>query len=218
MCFGFLLYGLFGKSAKFKLASFADDLVTIDHTFDQELYNIFNLIKFDVDSLGCNPSPESEIDNYFCQAVIDRINMLNKNVLLRSRMFIDQAKRQNISKNLEHTLTTIQVLMIGDDAGIIPGVLAYFSQNRMVELFYVDSDERKLAKLKLMYQDFNIGFINRDPKKYLSDGYSRTYDFIVTDKIELKSEIKSVMRAHSAILDYDNHTFDKTIFQSKKFK
>lgn len=209
MCFRLArLLGFFKEkdTEKVCLPSFGDGLVPLSHAYDQQLSGLFDKLHLDVAALGCNPAIKNEVEHYVVSPIIDKVNMLNMNVLLHSRMFILHAMNENLSDKIQDN-TNLRILEIGLSHHLL-GILAYFGKDKKVEYFCVDEDIHAVDQYKKMYQEFDFTFINKNPEEYLT-GPTRTFDIVLIHNANFMHLLKPVLSEFGFINTYEPPRFDK---------
>lgn len=219
MCFRLArLLGFFKEDSQAKryFPSLGDGLVPLSHEYDQELAIFFNHLKFDAATMGCNPTLENEVNHYQANAWIDKINMLNKNVMFQSRMFIRHALNNKLLDKTQDN-TNLRILEIGLSFHIL-GVMTYFGKNKKVEYFCVDNDSAKVAQYKMIYHGLGLAFININPTEYLSSPATRTYDVVIIHNENLMELANNVLSEHGFVHTYEAQVFDRSFLDDRKSK
>lgn len=137
----------------YPLPSFADGVVELDHRFDHLLKKYAKGVHHPQVFQRYNPPPEEELATFQRLDARERGNMLQRNSLLLSRLFIKNAASMGVAEAFRHH-TTLRLLDIG--CGYAPnllGILAYFGLER-VEYIGIDNDQERIEACNACYRDF----------------------------------------------------------------
>lgn len=166
------------------LPSFAERMSRIDHSYDEALLGCFKQLQFSKEALPYNPAPSEE------RAAFRELggNMFEKNYLLRSRIFIHNAKALQLN-TLFDKKTPIRILDLGcGTAPTLMGILTYFGLDR-VEYLGVDNNAKRMAESATTYKNFaKVKFVDQDGLKFLQDGsYKDHFDVVLIQHPNIES-------------------------------
>lgn len=171
-----------------KLPSFGDGIVELDHEFDVEMNALFQKIIFPETVRKYNPKPEIE-KQVFIANPYSRGEMLQRNALLLSRLFIRNAKRSRLAEYFKNK-TKIRILDLGCGNGSpsLMGILAYLGMER-VEYVGVDLNKTRIIESQRAYKEFpNVTFINQDILEILrQDQHYKSYDLVLIQHPNIES-------------------------------
>jgi hypothetical protein len=176
------------------LPSFADDLVNLDHSLDAILIELFKHIDMSKSlQPRFNPEPTSEKSKYDSLASVQQQEMLFRNILLLSRLFIRNAKIMNLVEQFADK-EQINILDLGcGNAPNLLGILAMFGVNRVnyvgVDVYRPCIEEcyNVYGKLK---SHAKILFLEENAKTFLkSPKNMRKFDLVLIQHPNLRDEI-----------------------------
>lgn len=155
MSFGrFLLQskGLFSNAdSQQSQHTFAANNVSLCYDYDAQLLSMHKKIDFPTGMYGLNPAPEEEAKWFAEHAVIDKNNMLQKNILLLSRVFLNNARQQELSTHFAD-YPEITVIDIGcGHASFLLGLLAYLGDGRIINYVGIDSNKKNIELCRQAY-------------------------------------------------------------------
>lgn len=180
MCLDFL-YDFFCKRSKdASLPSFADNFLNISHEFDEELVILFDQITIPTSLSLYNPDPEDEPERFRSLSLGLPGKMLQKNILLASRVFITNADVCGLANQFAKN-DTVRILDIGcGNALNLLGILALFRNNK-IEYLGVDIDEVCINECELTYGKLeNVSFRNLNALELFNDHQNHTaFDLVL---------------------------------------
>lgn len=152
-----------------KLSSFADKLVKMNHDYDELLELLFKKIKPTLSYQSYNPAPNNEHTVFYAHSSNERGRMLENNILLRSRVFIENARARQLTDSFQ-TSKTIRIIDIGCGyAHALLGILAYFGVEK-VEYTGIDLDPNRIAECQKAYSEFkSVKFSCQNGLDFLED-------------------------------------------------
>lgn len=207
---------------KYALPSFADELIAMNHHYDNELEKKFRAIHFEKDSilLRYNPRPTEEREFYAALNEEEKINMLNLNILLHSRLFIQDAQIDDLLHKIANK-NKVRILDVNCGKGLnLLGILTYFGSVRFVEYIGIDTNANDIRQCKSIYQD--LGEAQFRCKKsiadYLTDPTALKYDIILmknSDKTLYFEMTENLRNEDGGIIFVYDEMLGKSLTQQK---
>lgn len=178
-------FGLFQQPL---LPSFFDGSLRIDHDHDAELQTLFASITVPPTFARYNPPPAME-SSAFARCP-DKGNMIQRNMLLMSRLFIQHARELNLGQAFQHR-QQIAIVDIGCGAApTLPGILAYFNKLGIkVNYLGVDIDGGMITECQSSYGNLpNVSFVRQNIQELIKDKtHQHRFDLILCQHPDLEN-------------------------------
>ena len=186
--------GLFSsKTNNILYPSFADGLVNLDHSLDEKLIELYSQIDLQQSEWkSFNPVPDCEITHFNSLSRYNQQEILVRNILLLSRLFIRNARLMNLPVNFSKN-EKINILDLGCDfSPNLIGILAIFGIER-VKYVGVDFYKPSIDECENIYKKLSscakIKFIQQDARDFLLDSeYKQKFDLVLVQHPNLQSD------------------------------